>query len=82
MLKRLIFKIIVFFSKEYVTWAYFMGYYDEFNNPVECVKCGCKNFKDLNLDHINGISIESEIVCTKCGNTTNYIYCGQNMICH
>ncbi len=74
MIKRVIFKIILLFTKKYETWAYFLGYYHEDYKPRECVKCGGKTFKEVELDHINGHCIESEINCTKCGNTSNYMY--------
>lgn len=72
MIKRLIFKIIVFFTKEYETWAYFLNYYQVDNKPRECVKCGCKEFTVKELDWINAEPIEKEIICKKCKSMLAY----------
>ncbi len=82
MIKRLIFKIILLFTKDYETWAFFLGYYHEDNSPRECVRCGCKTFKTIELDHINGICIEAEIQCTKCFHTSNFKYLDRFEIWH
>lgn len=54
-------------------FEYLAGYADKNGIPLECFKCGCKEFKEADHDYLDGhILCEYSIRCKNCNQQVGY----------